>query len=232
MNPALEAVINKLNTITNACVYYDKNQILSEQTTFVIESAIEGTDPIYGDYVEYKLELNEEIGLLITDRNINIATKYIACLNNTYENVQIVLHTTDGFSDTVRCTNVPNVAKPLGADEATILSLKLTDSIYLSSSPIDIPNFTPPKMCLFSGEEITILISTKDDQQRERLNSYQHEIMSIIMKGYRKFDIMVSGVKRGYYKLIDIPRISTITDNGWDVQQSTIVLKGYYLVSY
>jgi len=231
MTPGILSVYRETsNEILDFFSYYETTQLISEQTSYTIASITEGTDPIAGDYVMYALE-PEELGLILSERDINVAFKYTATINDTYSGLTIIEHTTDGIYDYIKVIGVPSVVTS-GTDEATTISLMLINSIYISTYPYQVNNFSPRKNCIFSGEQVDIQISTKFDLNRTRLQQAQKEVLSLITKNHRKFDIYEGSDFRGYYKLMELPSLSGYINDGNNQQQITISLKGYYLMSY
>jgi len=236
MTPGLISVYDRLVPLfPDFMVYYDVNQMLTEGTMYDCEYVSHGTDVTYGDYVQYSIE-NQSIGKIITDRGINVAQKYNATINETYTTLQIIEHTTDGVIDLIKIIKVPSVVfnplLPEQIDPATKISLSLLKSIFLQTQPYEVTNFNPRKTTMFSGEGVTIQISTKFDRDRQTLEDAEVKIMQNIMANHRKFDITKAGVTKGYYKLMELPNISGFINNFDNLQQILINLRGYYLMDY
>lgn len=236
MTPGLISVYDRLSSLLpEFLVYYDVNQMISEQTTWNTEFSSQGVDPEHGEYVEYKI-WNNSFGLILDDRGINLSFKYLVTINGTYTNITIIEHTSDGSYDYIKLVGVPSIvydpSTGIEGDPATESSLSLSKSIFIETAPYDVNNFTSRKTTLFSGELITIQISTTFDRDREIINDAEAQIMKNIMTNHRKFDIIRSGDVKGYYKLIDLPEIGGFINNFNTLQQITITLKGYYLMDY
>ncbi len=232
MNPALITVYNTISSImTDLFCYYQHSQMISEESRYNIVSQSAGTDIDLGDYVEYVIEPEEGLGIILVDRQINLTNKYQVTINNAYGELDIIKHTSTLTNDVIWVKNVPTIIHPsLPLEEATTLTLKLINSIYIESESIDI-NMQPPYKSLFGGERITISIKTKYDEDRTRLLSYEQQIISYIMNHYRKFDIYNGTTKVGYYKLIGLPEIQ-YSNGGNDYQESQIILNGFYVLKY
>ncbi len=255
MESGLTAVYNVLKKDTplldKYCfIYYDINQMLTEETEYEILSAVEGIypiDPLAPDYdaeyagvpyVDYTIS-NDRLEIILTDRNINVSHKYNATIDNTFTSLYITKHTTSVIGtdtyDTIRIINVPSACLPSSVVPATVIHLVLVNGIFITSRPFEVSNFVARKNCLFAGESLDIQLSTKFDKTRIRVNEYENRLMQIIMRNHRKFDIYDTSVppeKVGYYKLVDIPRKNSFINSGDNVQQITISLDGYYIVYY
>lgn len=234
MSPALEVVYNTLiPLLPDYFCYYKQNQIISEESTYDIVSQSVGTDLILGDYVEYIIESEESLGVILTDRKISLTDKYQVTVNNTYSGIKIIKHTSNATQDILWVTGVPTYIHPSTViEDATFLSLKLVQSVFFSSEPMTI-SMTPPHKCLFGGEAVSISIATKYDEDKTNLSECVNTIISYIMTHHRKFDIIDAlGNKVGYYKLTGLPQISNTHEDGINVQMSTIYLEGFYLLRY
>jgi hypothetical protein len=231
----LEAVYNNLKEVllNDAFCYYDQNVFISEESTYDIVDSIVGTDAD-GDFVIYEIVSTDEFGSILLDRNILLTGKYtVSFSDGAYSGFSISEHSisTSG-NDLIKCYNITDIIRPGGIDEATYLSLVLVTSAYFSSEPIEI-RMKPPHMKLFGGEQVSILISTKEDQDNSILESITQKVISYIMKNYRKFNIYnSSGDVVGYYKLTTLPIITQGFSDGQNIQNVKIALEGFYMRSY
>ncbi len=243
MDPGLLVVYNEMKAnFPTAFVYYDVNQMLSEESKYTIIQQTAGIvpadplDPNYQEgyvgvsYVDFVVQ-SPELAIILTDRQINVAFKYNATLDDIVYNKTIIRHFVVNVAGTnYDCLRIINV--PVLVDPFVELSLVLINSMFLSTRPYEVNNFTSRKNCLFAGANVSIQISTKFDKDRVRIDEYEHEAMRYIMRHHRKFDIYDGVDKKGYYKLVDTPKISGYVNNLETIQQIIVDLYGYYLVFY
>lgn len=224
MNYAVEAVLNTFATeLPDVLCDYEQKQFASDMSDYaLIEKISEGTDLVYGDYLEYRIESSSEVRIL-KDLLINIAFKYKGTLDG-ISPIIIFEHTmaSTGFYDIIKFT------KPTILPTTTsMLSLILINSINITYGKFEV-NMNPPYMGMLEGISINIGISTKYDSARNRIEDIEQRVIKYILTHHRKFDIST----KGYFKLIGMPRIGGIQDNGDDYQTSTITLDGYYLLRF
>ena len=232
MTPGTIAVYNSIkDIIPNTLVYYQPNQMLSDQASLDVIDIVDN-----GDSTATFKVTSTELGIILTDRNINVAYKYRATINNAYTELEIVSHTADTSYDYLTIANVPPVVLDGGSDVATVISLMLVQSVAITTEPFPMDNFNPRRNTIISGEGIVLSISTKFDENREVLTTIQETLMEHIMTNHRKFDIYRTinsvPVIKGYYKLTGLPTLNGYVDEFQNNQAVEIGLEGYYTIDY
>ena len=85
-------------------------------------------------------------------------------------------------------------------------------------------------MCLFEGLNIDIEITTKDDEERVKINETTNLLISTLLKS-TSFKIDDDG-KIGYFKMTVRPAISQGHEDGENIQSTIVSFSGYYQINY
>lgn len=219
----LNAIYDKLSIEVNDClVSKEKNQQFIDNVSLSVVDYIKNIDS--GTYISTTFKIETNIGILY-NRVGDITNKYDCVFADIPTN--ILSHSTDGIYDYIECS-----VNEILVDSLTDMSLTiyLRNLLHVSSSFFLMESFRPPKDTLFSGETVTVKVSTKNDRDRQKLNTIVSEILTIVTKQNRRFPIMDNGNKIGIFQLTMLPDIQDVSYD--DCNTVIVTFTGYYLVKY
>jgi hypothetical protein len=226
MDIGFEAVYRKLSPLlTNTFCYYKDKLLKSDINGYKAEIISVSPSPD-GDIVVLKV-LNDGTRIL-DDFLINLTGAYEAVINDIYENIKIISHTSDMDSDYIECLGIPSPIAS-GVDEIESINFILKSATKFSYGKFQV-GWKPRGMCLFEGLNIDIEITTKDDEERVKINETTNLLISILLKS-TSFKIDDDG-KIGYFKMTGRPTISKGHEDGENAQSTIVSFSGYYQINY
>ena len=212
--------------LPNTFCYY-KDKLLKTDINGYKGEIISTTPSVDGDIVKIKLSNDNGVRIL-DDFLISLTGAYGLNINDIYEDIKIISHTSDTVFDYIECLGVPTMIKT-NVDSIDSINLILKSATKFSYGKFDM-SWKPRGMCLFEGLNIDIEVSSKDDEDRTNLDEVVNKVVSLLLKS-TSLKIVSDGVT-GYFKTIGRPSIKKGIENGENVQGTIISFSGYYQINY